>query len=462
MTLRESLLAIILLLLPPSVSAQQRTESASGSSESSQTLEQRVQALEKALAKSEQEKQAAKEKAAEEKAEAERIKRQWVDVSNDKWDVKLGGHFQLDYVTWAQADPAIDGDENYFSYRRLRLLADGEGYGLYDFRLQMTLEPGQGLAADRYATPDVKDAYFSINEIPGLGRFRIGNFFVPFTLEQSTTYPGIIFAERAIPSQGVFAFDREVGMALYNHTEDKNITWNVGVFFDNLNDTFKTRIDDNQGLRLSGRATWLPYYDEPSEGRYMVHTGIGILHTEDHDDRVRFRTRPHIHRGPFMIDSGVIESDSYTISNLELALVWGNVSLQSEAFLANVNRLDGGNNHFGGVYVYGSWFLTGENRRFSRFGSHGAQFAPSRPFTNFFITPGGIGWGAWEAKARWSYLDLTDTNSGQYNDLTVGLNWYWTDRTRLLFDWTHPMTTDETVFGSTTADILTMRFDVTW
>ncbi len=108
------------------------------------------------------------------------------DVPDDKWTVKLGGHVQLDYITWAHTDPAIVGADNYFNYRRLRLVADGTGYGQFDFRLQMSLEPGQGSDENEFASPDVKDAYLSMNEIPGIGRIRIGNFFVPLGLEQVT------------------------------------------------------------------------------------------------------------------------------------------------------------------------------------------------------------------------------------------------------------------------------------
>src|SRR5690606_22188094 len=199
-------------------------------------------------------------------------------MSTDKWTVKLGGHVQTDYILWAEADPAIVGDQNYFAFRRLRLTADGTGYGVYDFRLQLTLEPGSDFT-DPFYTAAVKDAYLSANEIPYIGRWRIGNFFVPFGLEQVTNDTNNIFLERSIPTQGIFTADREVGIAFYNCTADKNVTWAGGLFFNETSDAIKTRFDANQGYRLSGRLTWLPYYDEPSDGRYLVHTGIGILHT---------------------------------------------------------------------------------------------------------------------------------------------------------------------------------------
>ncbi|MEK6262150.1 MAG: porin [Planctomycetota bacterium] len=394
----------------------------------------------------------------------------WTDVSGEKWTVKLGGHVQLDYVNWAHADPLITGPaaapgpKDYFEFRRLRLVADGTGYGVYDFRLQMTLEPetvGETLPAGTVTSPDVKDAYFTINEIPWLGRLRIGNFFVPFSLEQVTNDTNNIFMERSIPTQGIFAADREVGVAFYNTNASQKLTWAGGAFFDSITDSLKERIDDNQGLRLSGRVTWLPYYDELSNGRYLVHTGAGVLYTKDQNNSVTFRARPQVHEGPRLI-SGTVLADSYTTGNVEFATVWGSFTVQSEAFVSNVNRLAGDSVNVYGAYVHGSYFLTGENRIYERFGQHGAQFGRNAPYNNVFAIPGSVSLGAWEAKTRWSYLDLSNISAGQYNDLTVGFNWYWSDRVRVMFDWIHPVTSAGTTFGSTESDLIATRFDFNW
>ena len=401
-------------------------------------------------------------KAAEEKKKAAELKATPVD----KWNVKLGGHVQMDYVNWARADESIAGNpgpSDYFEFRRLRLVADGTGYENCDFRLQMTLEPETvGESGGAATSPDVKDAYFSVNEIPGLGRFRVGNFFVPFGLEQVTNDTNNIFMERSIPTQGVFTADREVGVALYNCSEDDSLGWSTGIFFDSISEALKERIDDNQGYRTSGRLTWTPFYDESSSGRYLIHTGVGVLHTQDQDQRVRFRSRPQIHEGPRLIDSGVINTNSYTTGNLEFAAVMGPVTLQSEAFLSTVNQLGGGAETLGGAYAHLSWFLTGENRAYDRFGQHGAQFARNVPKANLRLNNGVLSPGAWELKTRYSNLNLDHFNKGQYNDLTCGVNWYWSDRTRVMFDWIHPVTTSATTFGDTTSDILAMRFDFNW
>ncbi|HRE99825.1 MAG TPA: porin [Pirellulaceae bacterium] len=405
------------------------------------SLEERIEALEQATAKPKSD-----------------------DVPSDKWSVKLGGHVQSETVMWANAGPTIPGPENYFEFRRLRLVADGVGYGVYDFRLQMTLEP-EAVGASPPGTvtsPDVKDAYLSMNELPLLGRFRIGNFFVPFGLEQVTNDTNNLFLERSIPTQGIFTPDREVGIAFYDCTEDQSITWAYGAFFDSISEGLKERLDDNQGHRVSGRITWMPFYDEATKGRYLIYTGAGILYTKDQDGRHRLSARPQVHEGPRLIDSGTIFSPSYTTGNLELAVVNGPFAVQAEAYRSEIDLTAGGVASADGCYVHGSWFLTGENRIFERFGQHGAQFARSKPTTIFSRRGPDCGWGGLELKSRWSYLDLEDLQAGQYNDLTVGFNWYWSDRIRWMVDWIHPITSSGTVVGATESDLLGVRFDFNW
>jgi phosphate-selective porin OprO/OprP len=417
----------------------------------------RLDALEKSVAQSAS--VADKVPAEKNASSAESPASEWVDLSGEKWTVKLGGHVQMDFIHWANADDPPVPARDYFEFRRLRLLADGEGYGAYDFRLQIDIEPESGDGVDTPVT-DVKDAYLTMHELPCVSRWRIGNFFVPFSLEQVTNDTNNIFMERSIPTQNQFAADREVGMAFYGVNDAKNFTWTFGTFIDSISESLKERIDDNQGQRVSGRVTWAPYYDEPSNGRYAVHTGAGILYTDDQDGIVRFRARPQIHEGPFLIDTGNIAAGSYTTGNLEFATVWGPFSVQSEAFLCNVNRIADDSVYLYGAYVYGSYFLTGEHRVYERYGQHGAQFGRSVPHSNFFWVPGCCGPGAWEAKARWSNLNLHQVDSGQYNDLTLGFNWYWTDRIRIMFDYIHPVTSQaSTPFGKTTSDIIAMRFD---
>lgn len=68
----------------------------------------------------------------------------WVDVSNEKWTVKTGGHVQLDYVTWANAPPVIPDP------RHLQLLqlsppaVDGRRHRIRGLRLSIANDPRAG------------------------------------------------------------------------------------------------------------------------------------------------------------------------------------------------------------------------------------------------------------------------------------------------------------------------------
>ncbi len=440
-------------------------------------LTRRVVALEQALEDATKEKQqsqekeaAAKENAEREKAEAERKKNNWVDVSNEKWTGKLGGQVFFDYVNWAEASPTIQNSaQDIASWRRIRFNYDATGYGIYDFRIQFDLD-GKTDVTNGVASPFVamKDVYFGINELPLNGRIRVGNFFVPFSLDQLTPLPNTQFMERSIPSAGIFSPDREVGIASYHISDDLNKTLSLGMFFDDIPESTKQVVDDNQGLRLSSRATWLPFYDEPSDGRYLIHTGIGFVYTDDRNDSVRFRARPgEIRETQRLIDTGNIAAGSYSVTNLEFATVTGPLSVQSELFATSIDRTSGSDVMLYGSYLQASYFLTGENRRYDRNGSHLAHFGRVKPFTNFFWTPGGTGWGAWEAKARWSYLEFGELQRGRYNEMTIGMNWYLHEHSRAMLEWIHPWTsTDATVgnapIGSTQADLLAMRMQFTF
>ncbi|MCY2973846.1 MAG: porin [Planctomycetota bacterium] len=437
------------------------------------SLYAKILALEEAeLNRSASEAKAAEKKAADDfskKSVFRKAPNSWSERSKEEWDVKLGGHIQIDTINWANASPSIialppnPGPTNYLAFRRLRLVADGTGYGVYDFRLQMTLEPETvGESETDNTTANIKDAYVSVNEIPALGRMRLGHFFVPFSLEQVTNDTNNIFLERSIPTQGIFAPDREIGVAFYNCTEDERVTWTTGLFYDSISEATKILIDDNQGLRLSGRLTCLPVYNPRCEGRYLVHTGFGILHTEDQNDQVRFRARPQIHQGPRLISTPLLNASSFTTGNIEFASVMGPVTIQSEAFLSQVNLTSLPAESIFGAYAHISYFVTGENRQFEAFGQHGPQFGRNTPTANFLWTKDHFSPGAVELKARWSTLNFDSVNSGQYNDLTLGTNWYWNDRMRWMFDYIHPLTSEQAVFGSTRSDILGLRFDVNW
>ena len=87
--------------------------------------------------------------------------------------------------------------------------------------------------------------------------------------------------------------------------------------------------------------------------------------------------------------------------------------------------------NFQGFYVYGSYFLTGENRVYKTSSGAFDRMSPKRNFD------GNGGLGAWEIALRYSNLDLNDADfsGGELDDFTVGVNWYLNPNTRFMWNY---------------------------
>ncbi len=389
------------------------------------TLEARVAALESALADEEDD--------------------GWEDVTHQKWSHKIGGRGMFDTVLFADQDAesetVLGNLQNYFEVRRLRLFVEGEGYGVYDYKLQMDF-------ADEDS--EMKDVYVGIHEVPLLGYVRAGHFKEVTSLEEQTSSKYITFMERSLP---VLAFHRErsFGVAMYNHTQDEQFTIAAGAYIADVDEEDKFAPNDELGLDLASRVTWNPWYT--AEGRGVLHLGAGLNFVDARDDSYAFEVNPEIHKFPntanapaaLFIDPLAI--DSYNVMNLEAAMVYGAFSLQSELFLVGTEGAGGqADSDFYGAYVQASYFLTGEHRPYKR---TSAAFGRVKPFTNFWIVRTvdgriGTGPGAWEVAARWSWVEMEDNVNlaaenlaGSLNDLTLGVNWYLNPNTRLMFNYIH-------------------------
>ncbi|MBN2024903.1 MAG: hypothetical protein JW809_19150 [Pirellulales bacterium] len=403
---------------------------------------------------------------------------EWIHIKNNK-TFTWGGRIQGDWVNWAN-DSDFAGQSNYVEFRRLRLFAAGEGYGVYDYSLELEFAPEVDLQADVVNNHvdlggfgvELKDAFVGIRDLPRLGYVRFGHIKAPLNLEELTSNRFITFMERSLPHKLVPG--RELGAVAYNHTLGQNATWAYGAFFDDLSEASHGIEDDSLGTRLVGRATWTPRYDEPSMGRYMIHTGLAYCYTRPRMRNnplapgtefrpVEFDAPPEIHRGDSLIDTADINTQQYHLLNAELAWVHGPLSLQGELVWASLDRVGGGATDLYGAYAFASYFLTGEHRTYDR---TMAVFDRVVPYENFWVvnTPRGrrAGWGAWELAARWSYLDFSDRWGQRLHDLTVGCNWYWNPQTRMMFNWIHPFASNSPVATSPEAegDVLAMRLQV--
>jgi len=388
----------------------------------------------------------------------------WEDVSAEGWSHRVGGLAHFDTAMMTSQDSDIDvifGNlKNYFEARRLRLFVAGEGYGVYDYKLEVDFAAGDDYfdRGSRFQPADdlaeIKDAYVGIHEIPWFGYVRAGHFYEVTSLEQQTHDNYTTFMERALP---LLAFHprRQFGIATYNYTDDEQFTVSGGAFLPDINEEHKELFDDELAIDLCGRGTWNPWYT--AEGRGVLHVGGGYNFV-DARGRHTFRVNPEIHRvvnidgidagEVAVLNTGPLFIDSYSIYSFESALVYGPFSLQSEIFLGDIQGEAGqADSDLYGAYVMGSYFLTGENRPYNR---QRAKFGRVVPFTNFFIVrtaDGSIqsGWGAWELAARWSWVEAREDidvggvvqTAGSLNDITLGVNWYLNPNARVMFNYIH-------------------------
>ncbi|MGC3972433.1 MAG: porin [Pirellulales bacterium] len=377
--------------------------------------------------------------------------------SDSKPTFRISPELQLDNYFFAQsaASRATVGDmPDGAAFRRARVAVLGD-YKITEYRLEMDFaQPGR---------PTFLDVWGAVNELPVVGQLKIGNFFEPIGLERLTSNRFAPFMERNLPDQP-FDPQRSPGAALQNTHSNNHGLWTLGVFRPR-SDNWGSGVSDTGDWAVDGRLTWLPYYDEESDGRYYMHVGTAHSYRRTVDHQISFRAEPEARVGaadpnvPFFVDTGTIIAGEYGLHEVEFACSMGSVYVQAEYFWTPVYQLGGPRLDFTGWYAQAGWFLTGEHRPFRR---ETATFDRVQPFNEFFRvrTRQGIGQGsgAWEVAIRLSQLDLTDENigGGTLTDLTVGLNWYLTPYMRMTANYIHAFL-DPATGGNVGADIFGTR-----
>lgn len=310
---------------------------------------------------------------------------------------------------------------------------------------------------------EIKDIWLRFPSIPLLRHFTFGHMKEPFSLERSSSLTTITFMEWALPNEA-FAASRNIGVRFNKPVLGERMTLGAGAFFNTGSfcdvEEANDRLSEANGYNLTARVTGLPWFGE--EGKPLLHLGLsyshGVRNDENDDDRIQFRARPESRiTDERLVDTGLFFADSDDLINPEFAIVLGPLSLQGEYFHAFVDAED--NLEFWGYYVYGSFFITGENRKYNT--SNGV-FSRVRPKRNFRPFKGG--WGAWELGLRYSHIDLNDKDisGGRERNLTAGLNWYLNPNFRLTLNYIRANVKDraKAQVDSGRAHILQSRFQI--
>ena len=203
-------------------------------------------------------------------------------------------------------------------------------------------------------------------------------------------------------------------------TQYKFWTASVGFFGDAVDTSSSDGNDDGWGA--AGRATFAPV----NEKTRVIHLGAAADYRGTGDNEsLRFKQQPETHVASVnIVDTGAIYgADNYLKLGAELAAVEGPFSAQAEYVWTTVERESGSDLDFDGWYIQAAYFLTGESRRYKK-----GKFAGVLP--NSVVGRNGIG--AWQLAARYSAIDLTDSDikGGEAESFTVGINWYPTSTLR--------------------------------
>ena len=382
------------------------------------------------------------------------------------------GRIQFDVANFSQnaaSNAQFGNAQNSVGFRRARLALLGE-YEQIDYIIEMDFA-NRGVGAEvnsKDQSTAFKDVYIQVRDLPVIGNVRVGHFKECFGLEQLTSDNYTTFMERSLDDEGAFVPGRNDGIMAFNWTENQRATWAIGAFTNQTGfDQPPTFVYDHWGLDMPMRATYLPWYDEASGGRGLVHTGIAYDYRSAPDHTMTFAARPESAFAPSVVNMTLTDLNDIQTVGTEAALVYGPLSLQSEFFASTADFQNSASNNFYGTYAFVSYFLTGENRPYNR---KMGVFDRVRPYEDFFRVrdcDGNVstGRGAWEMAYRFSYIDmldgLTTKGAGIATDHTIGLNWYLNPFTKVMFNYVHSIDTYNVAAGNRVTggnlDIFEMR-----
>lgn len=363
---------------------------------------------------------------------------------------KLTGFFQMDAGWFRQDAPSTAqlGDiQDDRGFRRTRLAAVGKVAENVSYMLEMDFA--------FVGRPSFMDVWMNVSKVPLFGNVRVGQYRMPFGMDELTSVKELTFLERPL-TQPMGPF-RQIGIGLHDNTDDENITWAASAF-GSATDAFGNSIGD-RGYGLASRITAVVAEDNSAD--FLVHTGFGYSYIATPNSTVQYRHTPEyagqftgaIGDVPFFTDSGLLPAENANLLNGELASTWGSWHAQSELRYNIVNLDNGGDAGFPSFYAQSGYILTGEHRTYNKAGGVLGRVKPKCPVG---IKGGGIG--AWELACRYSLVDLSDgaIRGGSLHDMTCGLNWYLNDFTKFQFNYIQA-DLNRTPTGDSRTDIFAVR-----
>ncbi len=214
----------------------------------------------------------------------------------------------------------------------------------------------------------------------------------------------------------IFVRQRNVGIRYSNSILHNRMTFTAG-FFNNWIETGNSF--SANGSQVVARVTGLAQYESDHK---LVHLGLAYRYTQPNTGVLSYKGKPEVNTAPFYVSTGNFEASGANTLMGELIVVKGPVSVTAEYMNALVNSSFAGNPSFTYFQAGGSWFMTGENRRYNKQTGNQGKLIPAK---NFKFKKGS-GPGAFEFGARYTQSDLSDKgiSGGKFGRLTGALSWY--------------------------------------
>jgi phosphate-selective porin OprO and OprP len=336
---------------------------------------------------------------------------EWV-AADGVASMRLRGRLQSDFWGVEGSPSAVDYPSGGL-VRAIRLGLEGRINPVLTWVAEVDFGVGQTVLNDAYVQYKGKGPFF----------LRAGNIKPDFSLDNMTGVHQTTFMERALPN--TFAVSDET-LAIAIGTSGKRWSWGATLF----SDVPSVELDGDETIAFATRAKVAPILDKER----LLHLGASFSRRHfGADASVGFRVRQRPESRIFatrLVDTGRIDSDDFTVYGAEAATIRGAWSMQAEYLRARAELRTRAEVDFDGGYIQSSWFATGESRPFNVSTGKWGRVKPKRGF-------GEGGPGALEFAVRYSTLDLSDgaVRGGEQDNLTLGVNWYLTEYSKLMFNW---------------------------
>lgn len=402
--------------------------------------------------------------------------------SKDKsFGMHIGGRTQMDTVflqgpadVAAGLDPTNVGFRDAVLFRRGRFRMEGRMWETTEFLMEYdffnsfndagaTAQPN-GIATTPIETVAPLDLHATWRNLPVFQTIRLGLQKEGIGLEHIQSSRWLEFMERSYNNDGAYSpFANGYSPGVTCFLKDEAEVWGVqtGIYKNTVN-PWQFGISDGN-YSSTTRFTWLPIYDEASDGRYMLHFGTSISVRGQSNDLLRQRVRGSMRNAPASlapahVNSGNLLAGEQTLVNQEFAFVHGAWQVSGEYYVSVANDATaaaGARPYLGdyqthGGYLQALYFLTGEHRAWDKFSG---VFTRVVPHTNAWAIqdPSGcrtFGSGAWQVGARYQFQDFDayevgPTTSagnifgGQLHGVDLAVNWYMNPNMHMLFNYAY-------------------------